>query len=155
MLRSLLSAGLVAVLVCGLTGSLRAQGKKTWQEDQLRRLSGRWTTLHEQKDAAGRPLRTRVDLEFAEGKLNVFVLDESGTRRLFDGQLKVIGVKESEGPGIGWFARLSLGGSNEIQRAEAYYDFVGEKLILVGRVGWRPWEGFHLSGEYRRAEKPK
>jgi hypothetical protein len=36
-----------------------------------------------------------------------------------------------------------------------HYDFQGEKLILVGRLPNRPFEGFSLSGEYHRAEKTK
>jgi hypothetical protein len=46
-------------------------------------------------------------------------------------------------------------GDGKRRKAEVYYDFVGEKMILIGRIGPRPFEGFILSGEYKRAEKPK
>jgi hypothetical protein len=102
----------------------------------------------------GKTHRTRVELEFADGKLKVIVFKENATKRLFDGELRVLGDEAVKVVGFGNFARLNLGG-DETQKVEVYYDFVGEKVILVCRIGWRPWEGFPLSGEYTRAARPK
>jgi hypothetical protein len=153
MLRCFLWVGLLAVLTACPFRALDAEGEKSWQEAEVKKLGGRWTTVREEKIAKEKVRRRRVDLEFADGKLTVFLFNEKDAQ-IFDDHLKVIGVEEVKGLGLGSIARLKLGG-NESQKAEVYYDFVGEKLILIGRIGWRPWEGFPLSGEYKRAEKPK
>jgi hypothetical protein len=153
---SLWRVGFIVILTAGSPCFVCAQDKTVGKTDHLKRLLGRWMTVREQKDPAGKLLRTRVELEFASDKLNVFVLNEDGTKRLFDGQLRILGVEQLDKPGLGWFWRINLGGrETETRRVDAYFDFVGENLILVGRIGWRPWEGFHLSGDYKRAEKPK
>lgn len=154
MLRPLWLVGIIAAAAAAPGYSAPIADQKTWQENQLKKLGGSWTTFQDEQDAKGKPLRRRVDLEFADGRLKVNVYNEDGAKRLFDGELTVLGAEELEGPGLGNLSRLNLGGS-PTQKAEVYYDLVGEKLILVGRVGWRPWEGFHLSGEYARPEKPK
>jgi hypothetical protein len=66
----------------------------------------------------------------------------------------VLGVEQDKGIGDGNYGWLNLGG-NATQKVAFHYDFVGEKLVLIGRIRWRPWEGFRVSGEYQRAEKPK
>src|SRR5262245_31240967 len=151
--RFLFCVGLFAVLPACLSRPLAAGEKPTWQEAQLKKLSGRWTTVREETAGPDKVRRTRVDLEFADGKIKLFLFNEKGGM-IFDGELRVIGVEEIKGVGLGPVSRLKLGG-NELQKAEVHYDFVGEKLILVGRIGWRPYEGFALSGEYQRPEKAK
>jgi hypothetical protein len=55
-----------------------------------------------------------------------------------DGSLTVIGVEH-----VGTTSRLKL------HYGEFYYDFVGEKLIVIG---WpAPWAFPPLSGEYKRS----
>ena len=120
---------------------------KAWQETELKKFQGRWTAFREEKTDQGKARRQWVDLEFADGKMKVVILDEN-RKQVWDGPpLKVMGVERGEGLGLA--ARLKL------ERAAVYYDFVGEKLILVGGIGHRPFEGFMLSGEYKRMEKPK
>ena len=36
-----------------------------------------------------------------------------------------------------------------------YYDFVDERMVLIGTLLNRPFEGFSLSGEYKRLEQRK
>jgi hypothetical protein len=139
---------LVTLLAVGTPGpisGLRADDKKAWEEAELKKLAGRWTTVREEK-ADGKARRRRLDLEFAGGELKVFVFDENDAKIWEGPPLKVIGA---ELVGRGLTGRLNL------DKGEVYYDFVGEKLIVVGGIGPRPWEGFQLSGEYRRGEKPK
>jgi hypothetical protein len=144
----------VAFLTVCPSRALCADDKKPWEEAEFKKLSGRWTTFREEKTGQDKIRRSRVDLEFAGGKLKVFILDQTGARtRKSQDEIKVLGAEEIKGLGLGSIARLILG--NERQKAEVYYDFVGDRLILVGRIGFRPWEGFHLSGEYKRAEKPQ
>jgi hypothetical protein len=154
MLRSLLWFGLLAVLTGCPTRALYAQDQTAWQKAQLQKLGGRWAAAREEKTAPDKIHRTRVELDFSDGKLKVFVFNENATKPFFDGALRVIGVEQVKVLGLGDYGQLNLGG-NETQKVVVYYDFVGEKLILVGRIGWRPWEGFHLSGEYSPAETPK
>jgi hypothetical protein len=120
---------------------LPADDKTTWQEAQLKQLAGRWTTFREEKVDQDKISRRRVDLEFVDGKLNVFMFDEKGAKD-WDDSLKVIGVEQ-----VGTTSRLRF------DEGEVYYDFVGEKLIVIG---WpHPWGCFPLSGEYKRGEKLK
>ena len=140
-------------LVAFPTCTLRADDQKSWHENEFKKLEGCWTTFREENAGADKIRRSRVDLEFAEGKLRVFLFDEKGAKQ-WDGEIKMISAEEIKGIGLGSISRLNLRG-NETQKVEVYYAFVGDKLILVGRIGFRPWEGFHVSGEYKRAEKPK
>ena len=115
---------------------LPANDKKAWQEAELKQLAGRWTTFREEKADQDKISRRRVDLEFVDGKLKVFFFDEKGVK-VWDGSLKVIGVEQ-----VGTTSRLKL------DEGEVYYDFVGEKLIIIG---WpAPWALPPLSGEYKR-----
>jgi hypothetical protein len=133
---------------CPATGQvLLAEDKNTWQEAELKKLQGRWTTFREEKTHEDKIRRRRVDLEFADGELRVLVFDEKDAK-IWDGRLKVISVERVTG-GLGMTPRLNL------DKGEVHYDFVGDKMIVVGRIGPRPWEGFPLSGEYQRAEQPK
>jgi hypothetical protein len=144
MLRCTLLAGLLAVLASGPSADLRAEDKKAndkkaWQEAELKKLAGRWTSVREEKTGPDTTRTRRVDLEFAGGELSVSTFDDKGKRE-WDGSLKVVGV----GPNLLTF-----------ERAEAHYDLIDGRLVVVGRIGYRPWEGFALSGEYRRAAKAK
>jgi len=162
MLRCALWVGLLAVLTAFPFHALHADGhkaddkkadgqkaddKKAWQQAEREKLAGRWTASREERTDKDQIRRTRVDLEFTDGRLEVFHYDEKGSQ-IWYGGLKVIGV-EQVGSGPGAASRLNL------DKGEVYYDFVGDKLILVGRIGPRPWEGFHLSGEFKRGSKPK
>ncbi len=154
MSRMLLWAG-IGLLAIGRGAVVDAGDEKPRHEAELKKLSGRWTTVREEKTADGTSRRSRIDLEFAGSTLKVFVYNDKG-RLTFDGKLNVISAEELKGVGLGSVGRLGLAGAYEVkQKAEAHYDFVGEELVLVGRIGWRPWEGFHLSGQYRRAPAPK
>jgi hypothetical protein len=148
MRRCLLWAGVFAVLTVGPIGTLQADDKEVWREAQLKKLGGRWTTVREEKTDQDKTRRSRVDLEFTDGKLKVFLLDEKGAPLWAGPPLKVIGAEHTGGRGLA--SRLDLERDEQV-----YYDFVGDKLILVGGIGHRPFEGFPLSGEYRRAEQPK
>jgi len=118
--------------------------KKAWQEGELKKLEGRWTTVREEKTDQDKIRRRRVDLEFAGGSLKVFIVDEKDAQPWSGPPLKVIGVERDEA--LGSASRLKL------ERAQVYYDFVGENLIIVGGIGHRPFEGLMLSGEYRRVD---
>ena len=122
---------------------LPAEEKATWQETELEKFQGRWTTVRDEQADTGKIRRKFVELEFTDSNLKVSI---SGERydSPWEGSLKVTGVER-----VGPASRLILG-DGERKKAEVYYDFVGEKLILVGRIGPRPWEGFRLSGEYKR-----
>ena len=87
----------------------------------------------------------------------VFVFKENATIPSFDGKLRVLGVEEVKAQdGVGLpFGRFTIGSTTGTGKTEVYYDFVGDKLVIVGRIGWRPYEGFRLSGKYKRAEPPK
>ena len=137
----------VGVLMVGPFCALQADDKKTWQEGELKKLEGRWTTVREEKTDQGKNRRRRVDVEYVGGNLKVFIFDKKAAPP-WEESLKVIGVEQSGGRGLA--SRLNLERQEEI-----YYDFVGKNLILVGGIGHRPFEGFKLSGEYKRVEKPK
>jgi hypothetical protein len=143
MVRCTPGVGLVAVLtVCPFLALHAGDGKtddqKAWQQAELKKLTGRWTTVREENAGKDKIRRTRVDLEFAAGKLSVTI---DGARYSAP---EMVFVKQDRGP-----ARLDLG-TNPI-----YYSFVGEKLIVVGRILNRPFEGFDLSGDYKRPEAAK
>jgi hypothetical protein len=124
----------------------KATDKKTWQEADLKKLAGRWPTVREEKTDQDTVRRRRMDLEFTEGELRVLVLDEEG-REVRDNHIKVVGVEHAGRYGMA--SRVKFDHEEEV-----YYDFVGGKLILVGGIRRRPFV-CQLSGEYKRAEKPK
>lgn len=142
---------LLSASLCGAAGPdarPAADDKKAWQESELKRFQGRWQTYREEK-IGDEPVRRRwLELEFADGRMKLVVRDEN-KKQTFDGRLEVMKIES-----FGWGSRLVLG-QGEIKKAEIYYDFVGDKLILAGRIPPRPYEGFSLSGEYKRVEKPK
>ena len=147
MLRYSLSMAFLAVVSFCPLRVVHGDDKKAWQEAELKKFGGRWTTYREEKNDQ-EVRRSWVELEFADGKMEVFILDEKKKEIWRGPPLKAMGIEQ-----VG-FARLTLG-YGERKIAEVYYDFVGEKIILIGRIGSRPFEGFILSGEYKRAEKPK
>ncbi len=153
MLRCALWVGLLAVLTVCPFGALhaddkKADDKKVWQEAELKKFQGRWTAFREEKTDQEKVRQQWVDLEFADSGMKIFILDEK-RKQTWEGSLNVIGVEQ-----VGPISRLILG-SGEQKKAEVCCDFVGDKMILVGRIMPRPFEGFSLSGEYKRAEKPK
>jgi hypothetical protein len=142
------------IVLTVLNPPLYAQEQKTWQEGELKKLEGRWTTLREEKTDQDKIRRRRVEVEVAGRNLQVFILDENDARPWEGPPLKVIGIER--GADFASSSLLKLDPRPLSTRvAEVYYDFVGEKLILVGGLGHRPFEGFRLSGEYKRLEKPK
>jgi len=145
MRQCLLWLGIFAVLSAGPIRTFSADEKEDWQKAQRKKLLGRWTTIREEKADQGKTRRNRVDLEFTDSELKVSIDDEKGGKIWAGPPLKVIGVERAGKRGL--VARLDLERDEQI-----YFDFVGEKLILVGRIGHRPFEGFPLSGEYRRAD---
>ncbi len=144
MLRCLSVVGVLGVFAVGPVG---AGEKNTWQDAELKKLQGRWTTVREEKTDRDKVRRTRLELEFTDGRLTVYTFDEKGAQSRVGPPLIVTEIQRADAAGAA--ARLKL------ERAEVYYDFVGEKLIVVGGIAHRPFEGLKLSGEYKRAEKPK
>ena len=129
---------------------LPADGETTGQKTELEKFQGRWRTTREEQADNGKIHRQFVELEFADGNLTVSIYGEKDDSP-WKGSLEVMGVER-----VGTASRLILG-DGERKKAEVYYDFVGERydlvgerLILVGRIGPRPWEGFRVSGEYKR-----
>ena len=155
MLRSFLWIGFIAALMTCPTYA-RAQDQAAWQDAQLKKLSGRWTTMRQEKAGPDKIRQLRVELEFGDGKVKVVVFQKDASKRLFDGNLRVLGVERVKpGSGLGSFARLSVGSTTGTGKYDVYFDFVGDQLVLVGVIGWRPFEGFQLSGEYKQGEMPK
>ena len=131
--------GVLSAATCPPAGQVLPPNDQTTRQDAvLKQLAGRWTTLREEKDDQGKISRRRVDLEFVDGKLKVFFFDEKGVEDRA-GSLKVISVESVEGA-----SRLNL------DNGKVYYDFVGEKLIVIG---WpAPWSLPPISGEYKRGK---
>ena len=125
---------------------LPAKDQTTWQKTELDKLQWRWTTVREEQTDDGKLRRKSVTLEFADGNLTVSIhREQDPPGKVWKGSLKVMGFEQ-----VGAASRLILG-DGERKKAEVYYDFVGERLILVGSIAPRPWEGFRLSGEYQRS----
>jgi hypothetical protein len=142
----LLWAGILAILTAGPIRTFSADEKEDWQKAQRKKLAGRWTTVREEKTDQDKPRRRSVDLEFSDSELKVFIDAEKGAKAWTGPPLKVIGVERAGKRGLA--SRLDLERDEQV-----FFDFVGEKLIMVGSIGHRPFEGFPLSGEYRRAER--
>jgi len=145
MRRFLLWLGVFSILTAGPIRTFPADEKDDWQQAQRKRLVGRWTTIREEKTDQGKTRRNKVDLEFTDSELKVSIDYEKGGKISAGPPLKVIGVERAGKRGLA--SRLDLERDEQI-----YFDFVGGKLILVGGIGHRPFEGFPLSGEYRRAD---
>jgi hypothetical protein len=86
-----------------------------------------------------------VVLEFKGSEVTLWT--EEGGKKGNEFTLKVLAVEEGRAE-----SHLVLEHSTKYT---IYYDFQDDKLILVGRLPNRPFEGFSLSGEYRRLEKAK
>ena len=125
-----------------------ADAKNTWQDSEIKKLQGRWTVIREEKNYQNKVRRGWMDLEFADRRLKIVTLDEN-RKQTWDSSLEVIDVER-----VGPVSRLILGHGTQ-KKAEVYFDFVGDKLILVGRIVPRPFEGFQFSGEYARVEQPR
>jgi hypothetical protein len=126
----------------------QADVKNIWQDNEIKKLKGRWTAFREEKNYQEKVRRVWVELEFTDRRLKIVTLDEN-RHQTWNESLAVIDIER-----VGPVSRLILG--HEMQKkAEVYYDFVSKKLILVGRIVPRPFEGFQLTGEYTRAEQPK
>ena len=108
--------------------------KKAWQETELKKLQGRWTAFQEKKTDQDIIRRQWVELEFADSGMKIIILDNK-RNQTWNYSLQVIGVEQ-----VGPISRLVLG-YGEQRKAEVYYDFVGDKMILVGRIMPRPFEG--------------
>jgi hypothetical protein len=143
----LLWLGILAILTASSVHTFAVDEKEDWRKAQRKKLVGRWTTVREEKSDQGKAWRNRVDLEFTDSELKVSIDDEKGGKIWAGPPLKVISVERAGKRGLAW--RLDLERDEQI-----YFDFVGEKLIMVGKIGHRPFEGFPLSGEYRRADNP-
>jgi|SRR6516165_4092106 hypothetical protein len=134
----------LSAVTCPPAGEvLPADDKKASQEAELKQLAGRWTRFWEEKLHQDKISRRRMDLEFVDGRLNMFIYDERGVKVQED-SAKVIGVEK-----IGTTSRLRL------EQGEIYCsDFVtGGELVVIG---WpNPWAFPPISGEYKRAEKMK
>jgi hypothetical protein len=145
MLRFVLSAVLFACLSLGAARSILADEKQPARDAKLEQFLGRWTTSRERKEDE-KVRRYQLVLEFKGGELTFFT--EEGRKK--ENQFTLNVIKDVRGKDA---AYLILGHAES--RYVVHYDFVGERLILVGRLPNRPFEGFSLSGEYQRAEKPK
>jgi len=115
-----------------------------------KKLSGRWSTARENKKAKAERTARRASISlFTEDALTVELfhsrmkLDRTRTTNL-----KSSASGERTEPESGR-ARGSASAATFKQAGRGLFtDFEGEKLILVGRINWRPWLGFALSGEY-------
>jgi hypothetical protein len=146
-----LPATVVVFLSCVLSAAtcppagqvLPAGDKKAAQETELKQLAGRWTRFWEVKADQDKVVRRRMDLEFIDGRLNVCIFDEQGVKAQED-SFTVIGVEK-----VGTTSRLRL------DQGDVYCsDFVtGGQLVVIGYPA--PWSLPPISGEYKRAEKPK
>jgi len=137
----------LSVLTSSAIGQIiPADDEQSWQQSELQKLQGRWTTLREEKTDEGKLRRQWVELEFAGDGLKIQILDEN-RNQTWSNSLRVLGVEQ-----VGPVSRLILG-SGEQKKAEIYYDFAGDKIALVGRIIPRPFEGFSLSGEYSRRQR--
>jgi hypothetical protein len=146
MLRGLLCAGLVVGLAFSPTRGLQA-GDKSWEEAEAQKLQGRWTLSRERKSEEGKVRRYRLELEFTDGKLKLGTVEEGGGKDKLP-ELSVLRVEQAEGA-----SRLVLSARGLEKGSVVYYAFYGDKLILVGNCpGTRPFEGFPLSGEFKREE---
>jgi hypothetical protein len=115
------------------------------QESELAQFRGRWSTSREMKE--GEKVRhSQLVLEFRGGELTFYT--EEGGKKGNQFTLKVIRVEQGRD-----VSNLVLGHSES--KYVVYYDFQGERMILVGRLLNRPFEGFSLSGEYKRVEEAK
>ena len=119
----------------------KAEDKDAWKRAALKRLEGRWRTVQEIQLDKDRFERRRLDLEFSDGKLRVFAHDREGNAA-WDKALKLTEIE------YGRSVRYRL--THEL--GELCYDEVGRRIIIVGRVAPRPWEGFPLSGVYERVK---
>src|SRR5262249_7017063 len=150
-MRCFLGVGLLAAVTFGTTHALHADDKKRWQDAELEKFQGRWSAIREETIIKGHVQRDVierrwVDLEFEDGNLKVTILDEK-RKETWHGSIEVIGIERSDSG-----TRLLLGRDGRTLAA-IHYDFVGEKMILVGGIAKRPFEGFRLSGEYGRARE--
>jgi hypothetical protein len=141
--------GLIIGLAVAQSIPLHAEDNKAWQESQFKKLRGRWTTIREEED------RRRLDLQFTDGKIEVLVYGKDPAKRPNSYDLRLFGVEMAKKSNLSNFAQLNVGSTSGSGKTEVYYDFVGEKLIIVGTVDWRPFEGFHLSGDFKRVEVKK
>jgi hypothetical protein len=144
MLRCVLCGVLLGGLWLSSTRTILADDKPA-QESKLEQFRGRWTTSREKRD--GDKVRSsQLILEFRCGELTFYT--EEGGKKGNEFTLKVIGVEQGKD-----VPYLVLGHGQT--KYPVYYDFPGERMILVGRLWNRPFEGFSLSGEFQRVEKPK
>jgi hypothetical protein len=137
---------LFACLSLSPTRVILAHEKQSPSATKLEQFRGRWITSRPRKEEA-KIHRDELVLEFKGDELTFFT--QEGGKKGNEYTLKVIGVEEGAGA-----SRVILGFGSR-SKYIVHYDFQGEKLILVGRLPNRPFEGFSLSGEYHRAEITK
>jgi hypothetical protein len=138
----------VILLTCLSLSPIRAipaDEKQSTLDTKMEPFRGRWTASRESKERE-KIRRYQLVLEFKGAELTFFTEEDGKKANEFT--LKVIAVEE--GPKESHLV-LGFGSSKYV----VHYDFEGEKMILVGRLPNRPFEGFSLSGEYNRAQKPK
>ena len=146
---TLLLSCLLSAAACPAGGQeQKPDDKLAWQEAELKKLQGRWTAFREVKADQEKSRRPRIELEVAGSEIMIRLLDEKASST-WNKSLQVLGVEQ-----VGPVSRLVLG-SGEQKKADIYYDFVDDKLILVGRILPRPFEGLSLSGDYMRPDKLK
>jgi hypothetical protein len=135
---------LLGCLWLGPFETVRAEEKPPPQGPDLEQFFGRWSTPREVRE--GEQVRhSQLVLEFRGDELTFFT--EEGGKKGNRFTLKVLGVEQGKG-----VPHLLLG--HGASRYVVSYDFQRLRLILVGRLLNRPFEGFSLSGEYKRFEGP-
>jgi hypothetical protein len=122
-----------------------AGDKQPALETKLEPFRGRWSTSRESK-VDGKMRRYDVVLEFKGSEMTFWTVEGGEKGNAFT--LKVLAV-ESEDTA----SRLVL--EHGTRKYTIYYELRGDKLMLVGLLPNRPFEGFSLSGEYSRIEKAK
>jgi hypothetical protein len=146
MLRRMACVVLLACLSLGPTRTVPAEENQPGPETKREQFRGRWTTSRESKEDE-KVRHYQLVLEFNGGELTFFTEEDGKKGNPFT--LKVIVVEQGDGA-----SHLVLG-FGERSKYVIYFDFEGDRMILVGRLPNRPFEGFSLSGEYKRVEKPK
>jgi hypothetical protein len=128
-----------------LTRTVLADDSPAAHEDRLKQFHGQWSRSREKKDG-DRVRQSQLILEFRGEDLTFYT--EEGGKKGNEFTLKVLGIEQGKDA-----SHLVLGHGKS--KYVVYYDFQSERMILIGNLQNRPFEGFSLSGEYGRVEQRK
>jgi hypothetical protein len=148
MLRLALSAVLLMFPRVGTIDEKKA-AEKPAAESRLKQFQGVWVTTREHKEGE-KVHQYKLVLEFKGDQLTFFT-EREGKK---GNQFTLTASKpetDLDGPALVEMGRLIL--TYGSSKYSLYYDFVKERLVLVGKLPNRPFEGFSLSGDFARIEK--